>query len=224
MNQYKAFIFDLNGTMINDMHYHEKAWYEVLVNQLKASLTLEELRLQLYGKTEEMFERIFGKNRFSKEEIAKISAQKENRYREDFQAHLKLIPGLHDFLNKSKLNNITLAIGTAAPVLNVDYVLNNLNIRHYFRSVIGPDDVIESKPHPEVFLKAASEINVAPENCIVFEDAPKGIEAASRAGMKAIGVTSYHSVDELRSESLLFTINDYTDRNLEIFFPGSQYK
>src|SRR4051812_5775598 len=117
MNQYKAFIFDLNGTMINDMHYHEKAWYEVLVNQLKASLTLEELRLQLYGKTEEMFERIFGKNRFSKEEIAKISAQKENRYREDFQAHLKLIPGLHDFLNKSKLNNITLAIGTAAPVL-----------------------------------------------------------------------------------------------------------
>jgi beta-phosphoglucomutase len=214
MNKYEAFIFDLNGTMINDMHYHEKAWYDVLVNDLKAPLTLEQVRHQLYGKADEMFYRIFGINKFSKEEIETISAQKEIRYRKEFLPHLKLIPGLNAFLNKAKSGNIALAIGTAAPVLNVDFALDNLNLRHYFGAVIGPDDVAESKPNPEVFLMAAGRLGIAPEKCVVFEDAPKGIEAASRAGMKAVGVTSYHTDEELKNRNLLFTIEDYSDPQL----------
>jgi beta-phosphoglucomutase len=214
MNKYEAFIFDLNGTMINDMHYHEKAWYDVLVNDLKAPLTLEQVRHQLYGKADEMFYRIFGINKFSKEEIETISAQKEIRYRKEFLPHLKLIPGLNAFLNKAKSGNIALAIGTAAPVLNVDFALDNLNLRHYFGAVIGPDDVAESKPNPEVFLMAAGRLGIAPEKCVVFEDAPKGIEAAARAGMKAVGVTSYHTDEELKNRNLLFAIEDYSDPQL----------
>ena len=214
MTKSQAIIFDLNGTMINDMHYHELAWHDVFVNQLKAPLTFEQLRIQLYGRADEIFHRIFGPEKFSSDEIDTITNQKEEKYREEFLPHLKLINGLDAFLEKLKSNKIPLAIGTAAPVLNVDFVLDNLKLRHYFQAVIGPAEVTVSKPHPEVFLKAASRLGIPAESCVVFEDSPKGIEAAERAGMKAIGVTSYHSAEELKNKNLLFTIEDYTDETL----------
>jgi beta-phosphoglucomutase len=209
-----AFIFDMNGTMINDMHYHEQAWYHVLVNQLKAPLTVEQVRHQIYGTSAEMFERVFGKDRFSKEMVDTVSQEKEDRYRKEFLPHLKLIEGLDVFLGKAKAGNIPLAIGTAAPLPNIDFVVDNLNLRSYFPVIIGPDDVAKSKPDPEVFLKAAYQLGIAPEKCVVFEDAPKGIEAAARAGMKAVGITSYHTVEELQRENVLFMIQDYTDPTL----------
>lgn len=204
-----AFIFDMNGTMIDDMHYHEQAWYDVLVNQLKAPLTVEQVRHQIYGTAAEMFERVFGADAFSANEIETITLNKESKYREEFLPHLKLIAGLNDFLIMAK--HIPLAIGTAAPLLNINFVLDNLMLRDFFPIVIGPDDVKKSKPDPEVFLKAASQLGVAPKHCIVFEDAPKGIEAAARAGMKAIAVTSYHTAAELENKNVLFTIDDYTN-------------
>lgn len=218
MSRYTAFIFDMNGTMINDMHYHEMAWHEVLVNQLKAPLTLEQVRHQLYGRSDEMFERVFGAGRFSKEEIERISLKKESRYRDEFLPRLKLIDGLNAFLDKTKAKGLLLAIGTAAPIENIDFVVDNLKLRSYFPVIIGPDDVVESKPHPEVFLKAARQLNIAPENCVVFEDAPKGIEAAARAGMKAVGITSYHTAHELKNENVLFTIDDYSSPLLNQLF------
>ena len=114
MTKSQAIIFDLNGTMINDMHYHELAWHDVFVNQLKAPLTFEQVRLQLYGRAEEIFHRIFGPGKFSMEEIETITNQKEERYREEFLPHLKLIHGLDAFLEKLKSSKVPLAIGTAA--------------------------------------------------------------------------------------------------------------
>jgi len=210
----RAFIFDMNGTMINDMHYHEQAWYDVLVNQLKAPLTVEQVRHQIYGTAAEMFDRVFGPGKFSADEVQAITLRKESRYREEFLPHLKLIDGLDDFLMQVKNKRIPLAIGTAAPLLNINFVLDNLNLRSFFPVVIGPDDVKKSKPDPEVFLKAASQLGIEPENCIVFEDAPKGIEAAARAGMKAIAITSYHSADELENKNVLFFTEDYTNPDL----------
>ena len=89
-----------------------------------------------------------------------------------------------------------MAIGSAAPLFNIDFALDNLNIRHYFGAVVSGDDVLESKPHPEVFLKAAKLIQADPENCIVFEDAPKGVESALNAGMKSVVITGMHTEDE----------------------------
>ncbi len=214
MHRTHAFIFDMNGTMIDDMHYHEQAWYDVLVNQLKAPLTIEQVRQQIYGTAAEMFARVFGAGVFSAEEIETITLNKERKYRAEFLPHLKLITGLEAFLIRAKANYIPLAIGTAAPTLNIDFVLDNLKLRSYFPVVIGPDDVAKSKPDPEVFLKAARQLGIAPENCIVFEDSPKGIEAAARAHMKAVAITSYHTSVELQNENVLFTIEDYTHAGL----------
>jgi beta-phosphoglucomutase len=218
MKTYRGFIFDMNGTMIDDMAYHEVAWYEVIVNELKAPLTRHQLKEELYGKNTEMFHRIFGKSKYSLEEIELITLRKENRYRQEFLPRLKLIAGLDSFLVKIQQKGISLSIGTAAPVANIDFVLDNLKLRNLFPVVVGPDDVHSSKPDPEVFLKAAQRMDIPPEECLVFEDAPKGIEAARRAGMNAIAVTSFHSQHELANENVIGFINDYTNPLLNELF------
>jgi len=210
-----AFLFDLNGTMIDDMEYHLDVWFEVITKDLGGKLTREEVRSQMYGKNEEVLIRIFGETRFREFDFDSISHAKEERYQEIYRPHLKLLPGLLDFLQRSAEEKIKMAIGSAAPPFNIDFVLDTLNIRHYFEAVVSGIDVRESKPHPEVFLKAAQLIGSEPSTCIVFEDAPKGVEAAAKAGMQCIVVTTMHAVEEFKNfNNVLFFIKDYTDPRL----------
>jgi beta-phosphoglucomutase family hydrolase len=192
----KAFLFDMNGTMIDDMQFHLKAWYHILNDDLGANISWEETKSHMYGKNSELLIRIFGENRFSPEEMDRFSIEKEKRYQQEFKPHLQLIPGLQQFLEKAHALNIPMAIGSAAIPFNIDFVLDNLNIRHYFKAIVSADDVTISKPHPETFLKAAKLLGVDAANCLVFEDAPKGVEAAQNAGMSAVVLTTMHEKEE----------------------------
>jgi beta-phosphoglucomutase family hydrolase len=205
-----AFIFDLNGTMIDDMEYHARAWYDILNHDLKAGLTEQQVKAEMYGKNAELLERIFGENYFSPEKEREISNEKERRYQQAFLPHLSLIKGLDLFLQQCQKDGILLAVGTAAIPINVDFVLDGLNIRHYFKAVVSADDVVNSKPDPETFLKCAEILNVHPQNCIVFEDAPKGVEAAQNAGMHCVIITTMHSKEEFRNyKNIISFIEDY---------------
>lgn len=207
----KAFIFDMNGTMIDDMAYHAKAWYNILNDDLKAGLSWDEVKTQMYGKNDELLIRIFGKNYFSKEKIKELSIEKERRYQQAYLPNLALLNGLEQFLEKTKQSKILMAIGSAAIPFNIDFVLDNLNIRHYFKAIVSADDVVESKPHPQTFLDCAALLNVAPAECLVFEDAPKGVEAALNAGMACVVVTTMHSKDEFKNyENVIAFIEDYS--------------
>ena len=212
----KALIFDLNGTMIDDMNYHAKAWFDILNRKLNANLNYNEVKKQMYGKNEELLERVFGKNHFTNEEMKKISMEKEHSYQSAFLPELKLINGLDDFLQKAYQKNILLAISSAAIPFNIDFVLDNLKIRYYFKAIVSADDVAVSKPHPEVFIKAARLLNAEPKDCIVFEDAPKGVEAASSAGMRAIVITTTHAREEFAPyHNVIAFLKDYTDSFLD---------
>ncbi len=206
----KAFIFDLNGTMIDDMEFHVRAWYDILNNDLNAGLSVEAVRAQMYGKNKELLERVFGKNHFSEDQIRELSVEKERRYQKAFRPELKLIPGLDKFLESASQHEIPMAIGTAAIPFNVDFVLDNLNIRNYFKAIVSADDVAMSKPDPETFLKCAELLSVPATDCIVFEDAPKGVEAAANAGMKTIVLTTMHSREEFTEyDNILCFTADY---------------
>src|SRR5882724_18936 len=193
---YKAFIFDLNGTMIDDMQFHIKAWHHILNEKLGASLNREQVKSHMYGKNSELLVRVFGANRFTKKEMDQISLEKEKRYQEEFRPHLKLIAGLDQFLDLSQKAGIPMAIGSAAIMFNIDFVLDNLEIRHYFKAIVSADDVTLSKPHPETYLKIAEQLNINPTYCLVFEDVPKGAEAALNAGMKTVILTTTHHEEE----------------------------
>jgi beta-phosphoglucomutase len=211
-----AFIFDLNGTMIDDMNFHLKVWTEILNKDLGAGLTEAEVKENMYGKNHELLERVFGKNKFSFSEADKISKEKEDRYQALYRPHMKLIDGLPSFLQKAYKQDLPMAIGSAAIPYNIDFVLDTLQIRHYFKSVVSANDVDISKPHPETFLKAAKELKVDSANCIVFEDAPKGVEAALNAGMRCVVITTLHNEHEFKGFSnILYFIKDYTDPCLD---------
>jgi beta-phosphoglucomutase len=219
MNRPAAFIFDLNGTMINDMEFHSTAWYDILNDELKAGLTREQVERQMYGKNEELLVRVFGEGRFTGEEMSTISRKKELSYQRAFRPHLQLIAGLPAFLEKADRHHIRMGIGSAAIPFNIDFVLDNLAIRHYFGVIVSADDVRISKPHPETFLRAAEGLGVPPDACIVFEDAPKGVEAAQLAGMKCVVLTTMHGKEEFNAYSnVVGYIADYTDPLLERLF------
>ena len=212
--QQKAFIFDLNGTMIDDMQYHIIAWHRIL-NELGAGLSLERVKAECYGKNDELLERIFP-GRFSEAEKNRMSLDKEKQYQEAFRPLLQLLPGLPPFLEQSKQAGIPMSIGSAAIRYNIDFVLDGLDIRHYFNALVSADDVQRSKPDPETFLSCAQRMGVDPANCIVFEDAPKGVEAARRAGMKAVVITTLHEAHEFKEwDNVLFCAPDFNDPGME---------
>lgn len=215
----KALLFDLNGTMIDDMGFHQEVWTRILNDDLKAGLSHEEVKQQLFGKNNELLDRVFGHGAFDEEQVKEISKKKEELYQELYRPHLKLISGLENLIEKAYREGISMAIGSAALPFNIGFVIDNLLIRHYFRTIVSADDVTESKPNPEVFLKAAQQLGVSPEDCIVFEDVPKGAEAALNAGMKVIIVTTTHTPEEFEKyPNVLFFISDYNDPRLNDLF------
>lgn len=213
----KAFLFDMNGTMIDDMQYHIRAWHRIL-NELGASISLERMKEECYGKNDELLERMFP-GRFTEAEKTQMSIEKEKQYQKEFKPHLQLLPGLDAFLAQAHAQGIPMAIGSAAIMFNIDFVLDNLHLRHYFSALVSADDVQHSKPDPETFLLCARRLNVAPEDCIVFEDSPKGVEAARLAGMKSVILTTMHEANEFADgDHVLFAVQDFWDVQLAELF------
>jgi HAD superfamily hydrolase (TIGR01509 family) len=206
----KAFLFDLNGTMIDDMQYHIKAWYHILTS-LGASLTMEQMKEECYGKNDELLERMFP-GRFTDAQKKEMSLEKEKAYQLEYKPNLALIPGLHDFLKNSHAGGIPMAIGSAAIMFNIDFVLDNLNIRSYFDVIVCADDVVLSKPHPETYLACAKHLNMDPASCIVFEDSTKGVASAEHANMHSVVIKTLHEPAEFDEyKQVLMCIDDYTD-------------
>ena len=210
----KALLFDLNGTVIDDMHYHVEAWFNILNNDLNAGLTWDEVKVQMYGKNDEVLTRLFGKDHFSQERMNEISMEKEKRYQLAYLPKLALIDGLKQLLDAAKAANIPMAIGSAAIPFNIDFVLDNLQLRDYFKTVISADDVTISKPHPDTFLLCATALGIDPKDCIVFEDAPKGVESALNAGMQTFVLTTAHPKEDFKQYG---NVIGYGDNYVDLF-------
>ena len=210
---YQAFLFDLNGTIIDDMHYHIDAWHRIL-NALGANISLERTKEECYGKNHELLERVFP-GVYTQEEKDRMSLEKEKAYQEQFRPRLKAIEGFEDFLRTAKELGIKTAIGSAAINFNIDFVLDGLQMRRYIDAIVSADDVSNSKPHPETFLQCAKAVAVKPKNCLVFEDAPKGVEAAANAGMDCMVITTMHKAEEFSSyQNIVGFIKNYHDDQL----------
>lgn len=209
----KAFIFDLNGTIIDDMNFHVKAWSQLLNGELNANMDYTAVKAQMYGKNSELLVRVFGAGHFSDEEMDMLSIKKETIYQSIYKPHLQLIEGLGNFLHQAWDLGIPMAIGSAAIMFNINFILDNLGIRKYFGALVSADHVQLSKPDPETFLKGAEILGVAPADCIVFEDAPKGVETAMNAGMKVVVILSaLHQKEEFESfDNIICFIKSYDE-------------
>ncbi|MFN4254358.1 MAG: HAD family hydrolase, partial [Saprospiraceae bacterium] len=198
-----------DGTMVDNMMTHHRGWQMTLKNY-GLDLTLAEVVATCHGKNVEIIERLFP-GRYSAEERERISFEKESWYRAIFLPELKLVAGLPELLETAHAAQIPMGIGTAAPKANVDFVLDNLGIRHYFEAILHADDVAKGKPDPEVFFKVADKLGVPPGDCLVFEDSPTGAKTALNAGMKAVILTTTHRAEEFAGiASVLRCVPDFT--------------
>lgn len=133
---------------------------------------------------------------------------------------MKLIKGLQEFLQQAHDAEIRMAVGSAAIMFNIDFVLDGTGIRKFFDAVVSADDVAENKPHPQTFLFCAERLRVSQSECLVFEDTPKGVEAAANAGMKAVVIMTLHQQHEFSSfKNVIGFANDF--RTLKYLVSGS---
>ncbi|WP_407524159.1 HAD family phosphatase [Lacibacter sp. MH-610] len=191
----KAFLFDLDGTLIDTMHWHFITW-QVVVEELGSELKGDALIKELYGNGAELMHRLVPHKTFTEEEARKIVDDKEARYRNLYGQNITVLEGAREFLEEAQQHQIPMGIGTASNQANIDFALDFLDLRKYLNAIVGADDVEFSKPHPETWLKLAEALNTDPAHCIVFEDAPKGVEAAQKAGMKAVAITGHYSAND----------------------------
>lgn len=209
----KAVIFDMDGTMVDNMMVHHWAWQQSL-RKLGLDLSLEEVRQQIHGVNYEILVRLFG-DRFSHEERIAIADEKEANYRAIYRDEFTPIAGLMDWFETLHGANIPMAVATADPPENAHFLLDQLQIRDYFQAVFHAGDVQRGKPDPEIFLKAAAALDMPPEACLVFEDSPTGAAASYAAGCRSCIVTTTHAEDEFASyPNIIRFIADFTSLDL----------
>jgi len=131
--------------------------------------------------------------------IARWVERKESLYREHAVGAVQEIPGCTAYIRRMRAAGARVALATGAGRPNIAFNLNALGLQHDFDAVVGADDVVRGKPEPDIFLAAAARLGAAPADCVVFEDAPMGLEAARRAGMRAVCVTSMMTESDARA-------------------------
>lgn len=185
----KACIFDLDGVIVDTAKYHYLAWKR-LANEMGFDFT-EEDNEQLKGvsrvRSLEILLELGGVEKTAEEQ--KVLATKKNDwYVEDIVklAPEEILPGVSNFLEELKGKGIKIALGSASK--NAKLILDGLNLTSYFDAIIDGTSVSKAKPDPEVFTKGAEALGLKPEECVVFEDAQAGVEAAKNGGMSCIGI------------------------------------
>ena len=199
MTPTKAIIFDMDGTLIDNMSIHLDIWVDFLAER-GVTVTQEAFHRQTSGMRNPEIMRQFIDPNLTDEEVLALQEEKESLYRKLHAGHMEPMPGSIEFFAAAKAQGLKLAVATSAYRPNVDFTLDGLGIRPYFQAVVSAEDVVNGKPNPDPFLLAAQQLGVAPEQCLVFEDAESGIEAARRAGMRAFYITSTTKPEDIPNQ------------------------
>ncbi|MFT7030373.1 MAG: HAD superfamily hydrolase (TIGR01509 family) [Marinoscillum sp.] len=206
-----GFLFDMDGVIVANHEYHYLAWQQIAA-KYGADIDEEFYRLNMNGRTlTELVEVVF-EGRVAGDKVHEIGSEKEKAYRDLYAPHLAPTNGLIDFLESALAANIPMVVGTSAPVENVIFTLDGLNIRHYFKGVVDAGMVTKGKPEPEVYLKSAAMIERSASDCIVFEDAISGLKAGQSAGAKTVALATSHKREELFGDMI---IDDFTQIDLD---------
>lgn len=209
-----AFIFDMDGVIIHSNPVHREAWR--VYNLHHGIETDEAMQQRMFGKHNAEIVRDFYGAHLTDAEIFQHGAAKEQLYREMMQGSVEesLVPGIREFMTRHR--DVPAAVATNAEPENARFVLRAAALGGFFRVVVDGNQVRFPKPHPEIYLLAASLIGIEPTGCVVFEDSVWGIEAARAAGMRVVGVRTTHR--ELSGVEL--AIDDFRSPDLDVWFGG----
>ncbi len=207
----RAVLWDMDGTLINSMPQHWQAWQDIL-RQINRHVEHGVWNQTVGMRNSEIIPLLFPD--MSPAEIAYVDRIKEERYREIIEVQgIDLLPGVAEWIQRFQAVGWKQAIASSAPRENVVTIAHVLHLNGSFGALISGADVQRGKPDPDIFLTAAQHLNVEPQHCLVIEDATTGIEAAHRAGMKAIGVLNTHP--HLEADLVIKSMQDLTWEMIE---------
>ena len=207
-------MFDLDGTLADNMHWHARA-FRTFVERHRLPPITEDVRRRIDGKRNSEIMPILFDRPLSAEEVASLAWEKEDLYRSLSRGGIQPIAGLPALLDALACQGIPAGVATSAPRENVVHTLGELGLADRFVSVALSDEVPRGKPFPDVYLRAAAGLGVDPGACLAFEDAPVGVAAARAAGMRCLALTStfplgsFHAGEWLPPDGVCSNYLDY---------------
>ncbi|MES2100873.1 MAG: HAD family phosphatase [Pseudomonadota bacterium] len=205
----KAFLFDLDGTLIDSMPHHQSAW-DAWYARRGLPMNAGDFFAATAGRSNaEILADLFPSH--STDEHVAMADEKEAIYREFAAPSLALIGGARAFVEMARAGGLRMAVCTASTLPNMALAFELHGIDGWVETVVSPADGLRGKPHPDIFLEAAQRLGIAPEDCVVFEDAPLGVEAARRAGMQAVALTTTLAAEHFAAfDNLIAIAPDFT--------------
>lgn len=214
MAQLKGILFDMDGTLVDNLAYHFASFDEFI--KRKGLTLLEPVSLRINGMhSDDVFRILLGEEECKKHSLDALNREKEEVYRDMYRGNVTPVAGLMEFLRAAKGAGIKCAIGSSGCRENVEFIIAELDIREFINASISGSDVSHGKPHPEIFTKAHEALGLKAEECIVVEDAVNGIIAGVRAGCKCLGITTTSSAEVLSEAGASVCAKDFTSITIE---------
>ena len=207
-NMIKGLIFDMDGTLIQNMPYHMKA-FNILAERLGYQM-LQPVTNKFYGRhNDEIFRAIAPQWVIDKYGLQYLSDEKEAIYRELYAGNVRLTDGLEELIADARSKGVKCYIGSAGPRVNLELIWNGAELDGKIDGYICGDDVVNFKPHPEIFLKSCEGMGLSPEDCVVFEDAISGIKAGWAAGCKVVALSTTATAETLAADGVEYIVPNF---------------
>jgi len=199
----------MDGTIVNNIPYHTKAWLQFL-NKYDITIKEEELYPKIFGASEEIMPRFFGEDLSSERNIS-LGNEKEALYRDLYKDTIEELYGLKHLLQIAREKNIALALATMSDIQNISFIVDKLGIRSSFDMIAGAEQVTKGKPHPEIYNLVLSTLQIKAGDALVFEDSQGGVLSAKAAGISVIGICTTHSKEQFKEWGVDVCINDFEE-------------
>ena len=214
MAELKGLLFDMDGTLVDNLAYHFAAFAEYA--KRKGFDLLEPVTLKHNGMhSNQIFPMVLGEAKVAEYGIDRLNREKEEVYRDMYRGKVEPIKGIIELLQAAKAAGVKCAIGSSGCRENVQFIIEGLGIEDLIDASISGSDVTHGKPHPEIFTKAHEALGLKAEECIVVEDAVNGIMAGVAAGCKCLGITTTASAETLNAAGAAMSVADFTTITIE---------
>ena len=211
----KGIIFDMDGTIVDSLPYHYKAW-KIFFKENKVENFSKKLKDYKGGGTLDLMTAVYG-NKYSRKELKIMTDDKEIIFREIYKNNVVPIMGFMDMFELIKSKNILVGLASNAVRKNVKMILSELKIYEKFDSIICGDEVKRGKPDPEMFDETVDRFNLKKEECLIFEDSVEGVSAAVNSKVDVVGITSSSSEKILIDKGCNTTIDNYLNFDKSIY-------